>query len=94
MMKAIVRYYELAQRAIVETAKRPDRINFAFLKSQTATQLNKLKQMKFQSPKVDKKELVEVFANLVDEITSVFKNLMNKWFLLEDYLSIIFSTVT
>ena len=34
--------------------------------------------MKFQSPKVDRKELVEVYANLVDEITTVFKNIMNK----------------
>lgn len=78
MMKAIVRYYELARRAIEETAKRPDRINFAFLKSQTAPQLTKLKNMKFQNPKVDRKELVEVFANLVDEIGTVFKNLMNR----------------
>jgi len=58
MMKAIVRYYELAQRAIVETSKRPDRINFAFLKTQTSKQLNKLKEMKFQDPKVDRKEMV------------------------------------
>ena len=78
MMKAIVRYYELAQKAIVETSKRPDRINFAFLKSQTAPQLNKLKNMKFQDPKVDRKELVEIYANLVDEIVTVFKNMMNK----------------
>ena len=78
MMKAIVRYYELAQRAIIETAKRADRINFAFLKSQTGVQLNKLKQMKFQDPKVDRKQLTEIFNNLVDEITTVFKNLMNK----------------
>jgi len=49
------------------------------LKSQTGVQLNKLKQMKFQDPRVDKKQLVEIFANLVDEITTVFKNLMNKW---------------
>jgi hypothetical protein len=34
--------------------------------------------MKFQDPKVDKKQLVEVFRNLVDEITTVFKNLMNR----------------
>jgi len=34
--------------------------------------------MKFQDPRVDKKQLVEIFANLVDEITTVFKNLMNK----------------
>ena len=47
MMKAIVRYYELAQKAIIETSKRADRINFAFLKSQTAIQLKKLKDMKF-----------------------------------------------
>lgn len=78
MMKAIVRYYDLAQRAIVETAKRPDRINYAFLKSQTSVQLNKLRQMKFQDPKVDRKQLTEIFNNLVDEITTVFKNLMNK----------------
>ena len=78
MMKAIVRYYELAQRAIIETAKRPDRINYAFLKSQTGTQLNKLKQMKFQDPRVDKKQLVESFVNLVDESKTVFKNRMNK----------------
>jgi len=66
MMKAIVRYYEYAHKAIEETAKRPDRINFAFLKTQTATQLTKLKNMKFQNPRVDRKEIVEVFANLVD----------------------------
>ena len=58
MMKAIVRYYEMAHKAIEETAKRPDRINWAFLKTQTAPQLTKLKNMKFQSPKVDRKELV------------------------------------
>ena len=61
MMKAIVRYYDLAQNAIVETSKRADRITYTFLKSQTATQLNKLKQMKFQDPKVDKKQLVLFF---------------------------------
>lgn len=66
MMKAIVRYYELAQKAIEETAKRADRISYAFLKQHTGTQLTKLKNMKFQNPKVDRKELVEVFANLVD----------------------------
>ena len=78
MMKAIVRYYELAQKAIIETSKRADRINFAFLKSQTAPQLNKLKNMKFQNPKVDRKELKEIYDSLVDEISTVFKNMMNK----------------
>ena len=65
-MKCIVRYYEYALKAIIETSKRADRINYAFLKSQTSTQLNKLKNMKFQDPKVDKKELTEIFANLAD----------------------------
>ena len=55
MMKGIVKYYELAHKAIEETAKRPDRINWAFLKTHTAPQLTKLKNMKFQSPKVDRK---------------------------------------
>ena len=78
MMKCIVKYYELAHKAIEETAKRADRISFALLKQQTGTQLNKLKNMKFKSPKVDRKELVEYYANMVDEISTVFKNLMNK----------------
>lgn len=78
MMRCIIHYFELAQRAIVETSKRADRINFAFLKSQTATQLNKLRQMKFQDPKVDKKEMTAVFVNLTDEISTVFKNLVNR----------------
>ena len=86
MMKAIVSYYELAHKAIEETAKRADRISFALLKQQTGTQLTKLKNMKFQNPKVDRKELVEVYANLVDEISTVFKNLMNKWFMLVERL--------
>lgn len=77
-MRCIIHYFELAQRAIVETSKRADRINFAFLKSQTATQLNKLRQMKFQDPKVDKKEMTAVFVNLTDEISTVFKNLVNR----------------
>ena len=78
MMKAIVKYYELAHKAIEQTAKRADRISFALLRQQTGAQLTKLKNMKFQNPKVDRKELIEVFANLCDEITTVFKNLMNK----------------
>lgn len=77
-MRAIVMYYELAHKAIEDTAKRADRISFALLKQQTHVQLNKLKNMKFQNPKVDRKELVEIFANLTEEITTVFKNLMNK----------------
>ena len=71
MMKAIVRYYELAHKAIEETAKRADRISYALLKQQTATQLTKLKNMKFQSPKVDRKELIEVYATLVAAISSI-----------------------
>ncbi len=77
MMKAIVRYYEYAHRAITETSGQ-DKINFAFLKTQTAPQLKALKDMKFIDPKKDRKLLVEAFSNLVDEITTVFKNLMNK----------------
>ena len=80
MMKAIVRYYELAHKAIVQTSKKQgqDRITFANLKQSTSAQLNKLKNMKFENPRVDKKVLVEIFAKLVDEITSVLNNLMNK----------------
>jgi len=50
-MKCIVHYYELAKKAIFETSKKSDRINYAFLKVQTSAQMNKLKQMKFQNPK-------------------------------------------
>jgi len=75
MMKAIVRYYELAQRIIADSRK-GDGINFAFLKSQTGAQLNRLKLMKFQDPRADEKQLAEFFSNLVEEITTAFENLV------------------
>lgn len=56
-MKAIVRYYEYAHRAITETSGQ-DKINFAFLKTQTGAQLKALKDMKFVDPKMDRKLLV------------------------------------
>ncbi len=65
-MKCIVLYYELAKKAIFETAKRPDRINYAFLKSQTSAQMNKLKQMKFENPKQSRNELGAYFAEFID----------------------------
>lgn len=65
-MKCIVYYYELAKKAIFETSKRPDRINYAFLKSQTSAQMNKLKQMKFQNPKQTRQELGAYFADFIE----------------------------
>jgi len=78
MMKAIVRYYELAQKAIVETSKRADRISHDLLKNQTKVQIDKLKSTNRVNPKLDKKEIVQHYADLCDEISTVFKNMMNK----------------
>ena len=62
-MKCIVLYYEMAKKCIIETSKRPDRINYAFLKSQTGAQLNKLSKMKFQKPSLSKPELKAYFVD-------------------------------
>jgi len=78
MMKCIVHYYELAKKAIYETAKRPDRINYAFLKSQTSAQMNKLKQMKFEDPKGSRQEIQGYFTDFIDEINNAFKKLMDR----------------
>lgn len=78
MMKCIVLYYEMAKKAIIETSKRPDRINYAFLKSQTSAQLNKLSKMKFQKPSLSKQELKAYFVDFSDEITNAFKKLMDR----------------
>jgi V-type H+-transporting ATPase subunit A len=78
MMKCIVHYFELAKKAIYETAKRPDRINYAFLKSQTSAQMNKLKQMKFEDPKGSRQEIQGYFTDFIDEINNAFKKLMDR----------------
>ncbi len=50
MMKCIVTYFELAKKAIVETSKKADKITYSFLKNETQSQFNGLKNMKFQIP--------------------------------------------
>ncbi len=46
------------------------------LKNQTAAQVNKLGQMKFENPKQSKQELQAYFTEFSDEISQAFKNLM------------------
>ncbi len=75
-MKCIVTYYELATRAIVETSKKSDKITYSFLKNETQSQFNGLKNMKFQSPTQGKQELNNFFKNFLDEIVTAFKKLM------------------
>ena len=53
-MKCIVHYYENGLRSIKEPSKKEDSISFALLKNQTSAQFNKLKEMKFESPKQSK----------------------------------------
>ena len=77
-MKCIVHYYELGLKAIKEPSKKEDKISYALLKNQTAAQLNKLGQMKFENPKQSKQELEAYFTEFCDEISQAFKNLMDK----------------
>lgn len=78
MMKCIVTYYELATKAIVETSKKADKITYGYLKTETQSQFNQLKNMKFQSPNQSKQELGNYFRGFLDEIVSAFKKLMEK----------------
>lgn len=78
MMKCIVTYYELATKAIVETSKKADKITYSFLKNETQSQFNQLKNMKFQIPTQSKQDLNNYFRGFLDEIVSAFKKLMEK----------------
>lgn len=66
MMKCIVHYYELGLKAIKEPSKKEDRISYALLKNQTAAQLNKLGQMKFENPRQSKQEIQAYFGEFVE----------------------------
>ncbi len=65
-MKCIVTYYELATKAIVETSKKADKITYGYLKNETQSQFNQLKNMKFQSPNQSKQELNNWFRGFLD----------------------------
>lgn len=78
MMRCIIHYYEMGLKAINERSKKEDKISYALMKNQTAPQMNKLKQMKFQIPTQSQQILNGYFAEFVDEIATSFKNLMDK----------------
>ena len=81
MMRCIIQYYEQGLKAINERSKKEDKISYALLKNQTGAQMAKLKKMKFEDPRGSKQELQGYFNEFAEEITSSFKNLMDKWFI-------------
>lgn len=78
-MRCIIHYYEQGLKAINERSKKEDKISYALLKNQTGAQMAKLKKMKFEDPRGSKQELQGYFTDFVDEISSSFKNLLDKW---------------
>lgn len=78
MMRCIIHYFELAKRAIVETSKTANKIMYAYLANQTKPLFDKLKKMKFESPKKSKKELFSFFEEFVGEIDAGFRKLMER----------------
>ncbi len=78
MMKCIVLYFELAKKIIVESSRKSEKITYGALKAQTLNQFDKLKNMKFESPKKPKQETLGWFKDFSDEIENVFRNIMMK----------------
>jgi hypothetical protein len=58
--------------------KKADKITYSFLKNETQSQFNQLKNMKFQIPTQTKQEINNYFRGFLDEIVSAFKKLMEK----------------
>ena len=78
MMRCIVQYFELAKKAIVETSKSNNKIMYAYLANQTKPLFDKLKKMKFESPKQTPKDLNNYFIEFVNEIEAGFRKLMER----------------
>lgn len=62
----------------METSKKADKITYTYLKNETQSQFNQLKNMKFQIPTQSKQDLNNYFRGFLDEIVTAFKKLMEK----------------
>jgi len=75
MMKNFVLFYNLAQKAIEDTASTDDKITWVKIKNAMDGLLTKLSQMKFQDPNNGEQKIKEFYAALSDEIHAAFRNL-------------------
>lgn len=78
MMKSIVHYYESAKKAIIETSKSANKINWNYILSQTKDLFYRLTQYKFESPKQSRHEFEEMFAKYCEEVTVAFRKITER----------------
>jgi len=77
MMKAIVKFFENAKRAIAESVRSEKKISWAVISSSIEPQLLQLSQMKFKDPKIPMAEMLKYFTNLNEEIDNEFRRLLH-----------------
>ena len=76
MMKAIVKFFENAKRAINESLKSERKISWAIINNSIEKQLLELSQMKFKDPKIPQEEMMRYFTDLYEQIDNEFRRLM------------------
>lgn len=76
MMKAIVKFFENAKRAIGESQRSEKKISWAIINNSIEKQLLELSQMKFKDPMIPQQEMMKYFSNLNEEIDNEFRRLM------------------
>ena len=76
MMKCIVRFFENAKRAIVDSVKNEKKISWAIIADSCEGPFLKLTKMKFLDPKTPKDEMLKYFTDLYDEIDNEFRRLL------------------
>jgi len=75
MMKNIVLFYNLAVRAIENTANSENKITFTTIRARLGEILNKLSAQKFQPPSDGEEKLVAFFKQLYEDIQVGFRQL-------------------
>ena len=76
MMKCIVRFFENAKRAIVDSSKSDKKVSWAIISNAVDKPFYELTQMKFQDPKTPQEEMNKYFTDLYDDIDNGFRKLL------------------
>lgn len=75
-MKAIVKFFENAKRAINESLKSERKISWAIINNSIEKPLLELSKMKFMDPKIPQEEMMRYFTELNETIDNEFRRLM------------------
>jgi len=75
MMRNFVTFYNLAQKAVEDTAQSDNKVTYQTIKTSMSGLLYKLSAMKFQDPADGEQKIKDFYQALYDEILTTFRNL-------------------